>query len=251
MLAIFDIDGTLIRSTHIDDECFTIALDRVLGIRGFDTDWANYTHSTDDGLILEIAERYGRFTPSPQQIDDAKAEFFAQLRRAVAAAIAGATSPCTQIDGVARMLDAVRSRAGWSVGISSGTSAEAAAIKLGAAGLSLEGLPATFSHRCPRTHAPASRAQIIRCTREKTLGARSPERDTRSAAPAAARLLAPTVYIGDGLWDLRAAKELGIGFVGIRHDGNESKLRAEGATRIVHHYRDLPGFLAHLEEAAA
>lgn len=248
MLAIFDIDGTLIRSTHIDDECFTIALDRVLGIRGFDTDWANYTHSTDDGLILEIAERYGRFTPSPQQIDDAKAEFFAQLRRAVAAAIAGATSPCTQIDGVARMLDAVRSRAGWSVGISSGTSAEAAAIKLGAAGLSLDGLPATFSHRCPRTHAPASRAQIIRCTREKTLAA---SRVAASASPASLAITTPTVYIGDGLWDLRAAKELGIGFVGIRHDGNESKLRAEGATRIVHHYRDLTGFLAHLEEAAA
>lgn len=248
MLAIFDIDGTLIRSTHIDDECFSIAMDRVLGIRGFDTDWANYTHSTDDGLILEIAERYGRFTPSPRQIDDAKAEFFAQLRRAVAAAIAGATSPCTQIDGVARMLDAVRSRVGWGIGISSGTSPEAAAIKLGAAGLSLEGLPATFSHRCPRTHAPASRAQIIRCTREKACGDMNAA-DPHSSADSAR--ITRTVYIGDGLWDLRAARDLGIGFVGVRHDADEAKLRAEGATRIVHHYRDLPGFLAHLEEAAA
>jgi len=235
MLAIFDIDGTLIRSTHVDDECFTIAVDRVLGIRGFDTDWANYTHSTDDGLILEIAERYGGFAATPRQIDDAKHEFFTQLRRAVADA---PISPCTQIDGVAAMLEAVRSRTGWSLGISSGTSPEAAAIKLGAAGLSLDGLPATFSHRCPRTHVPASRADIISRTREKLLAEREPGTHR-------------TVYIGDGLWDLRAAKELAIGFVGLRHDGNERKLRAEGAMRIVHHYRDLPAFMALLEEAAA
>ena len=248
MLAIFDIDGTLIRSTHVDDECFTIAMDRVLGLRGFDTNWANYTHSTDDGLILEIAERYGRFAATPRQIDDAKHEFFAQLRRAVDDA---PISPCTQIDGVARMLDAVRTRAGWRVGISSGTSPEAAAIKLAAAGLSLAGLPATFSHRCPDTHTPASRADIISRTREKALSMREGSRDAGSVVSSAARSVTPTVYIGDGLWDLRAAKQLSIGFVGVRHDGNESKLRAEGATRIVHHYRDLPAFLALLEEAAA
>ncbi len=240
MLAIFDIDGTLIRSTHVDDECFTIALDRVLGIRGFDTDWANYTHSTDDGLILEIAERYGRFAVSPQQINDAKAEFFRQLRRAVSAA---PVSPCTQIDGVARMLDALCSRPGWRIGISSGTSEEAARIKLAAAGLSLDGFPATFSHRCPRTSAPASRADIISRTREQLAALCKTDASPRAGLP--------TVYIGDGLWDLRAARHLGIGFVGVRHDGNESALRAEGAIRIVHHYRDLPGFLSLLEEAAA
>jgi len=245
MLAIFDIDGTLIRSTHIDDECFTIAIDRVLDIRGFDTDWANYTHSTDDGLILEIAERYGGFAATPRQIDDAKSEFFTQLRRAVRNA---ASSPCTQIDGVAAMLGALRSRDGWSIGISSGTSPEAASIKLAAAGLSLDGLPATFSHRCSRTHAPASRADIISRTREKTLAA---ARVASAASATSVASITPTVYIGDGLWDLRAANELAIGFVGVRHDGNESKLRAEGATRIVHHYRDLPAFIALLEEAAA
>lgn len=236
MLVIFDIDGTLIRSTHVDDECFTIAMDRVLGLRGFDTDWANYEYSTDDGLILEIGRRYGGFDPSPRQIDDAKSEFFAELRRAVAAA---ATSPCTKIDGVAAMLEAVRARAGWRVGISSGTSAEAARIKLAAAGLSLEGLPATFSHRCPRTERPASRAQIIAATREKLRAG-----GERGATPRA-------VYVGDGLWDLRAARELGIGFVGVRHDGDESRLRSEGAQRIVHHYRDLGAFVGLLEEAAA
>lgn len=239
MHVIFDIDGTLIRSTHIDDECFAIAIGRVLGVRDFDTDWANYQYSTDDGLILEIGRRYGGFDPSPRQIDDAKSEFFAELRRAVAAS---ETSPCTPIEGVAAMLEAVRSRAGWRIGISSGTSAEAARIKLAAAGLSLEGLPATFSHRCPKTERPAGRAEIIAATRRKLVDGSA---GSTGSAPARA------VYVGDGLWDLRAARELGMGFVGVRHDGDESKLRSEGAQRIVRHYRDLGAFAAMLEEAAA
>jgi phosphoglycolate phosphatase-like HAD superfamily hydrolase len=139
------------------------------------------------------------------------------------------------------MLEAVRGREGWRVGISSGTSEEAARIKLAAAGLSLDGLPATFSHRCPRTHTPASRADIIARTREKTI---APSDDAGRSALRA-------VYIGDGLWDLRAAKSLGMGFVGVRHDGDETRLRAEGATMIVRDYRDLPAFIALLEEAAA
>lgn len=234
MHVIFDIDGTLIRSTHVDDGCFAAAVDRVLGIAGIDTDWANYQHSTDDGLIVEIARRCGGFDPSPQQIDDTKREFFDQLRRAVAAR---AQSPCTPVEGVGPMLEALRARAGWRVGISSGTSEQAARIKLAAAGLSLDGLPATFSHRCPRTEVPASRAAIIAATREKL----------RAPGDAAAR----AVYVGDGLWDLRAARELAIGFVGVRHDGDGSRLRAGGAQRIVRDYRDLGAFVALLEEAAA
>lgn len=239
MLVIFDIDGTLIRSTHIDDECFCIAMERVLGLRGFDTNWANYEYSTDDGLILEIGRRHGGFEATPRQIDDAKSEFFRELRRAVGAS---AVSPCTPIEGVAAMLEAVRSREGWSVGISSGTSEEAARIKLAAAGLSLEGLPATFSHRCAKTHRPAMRAEIIAATRRKLV--EDPAGNDGSARSRA-------VYVGDGLWDLRAARELGMGFVGVRHDGDESRLRSEGAQRIVHHYRDLGAFAAMLEEAAA
>lgn len=241
MHVIFDIDGTLIRSTHVDDECFAIALGRVLGLRDFDTNWANYQHSTDDGLIIEIAQRYAGFTPTPRQIDDAKHEFFAELRCALAPGAGGPTSPCTPIDGVAAMLDALRARADWRIGISSGTSEEAARIKLAAAGLPLDGLPATFSHRCLRTHAPASRAEIIAATRRKLAPG---DREPGSAAPRA-------VYVGDGLWDLRAARQLGIGFVGVRHDADESRLRAEGAQRIVHHYRDPLAFIALLEEAAA
>lgn len=236
MHVIFDIDGTLICSTHVDDECFCIAMERVLGLRGFDTDWANYQYSTDDGLILEIGRRSGGFDPSPRQIDDAKSEFFRELRRAVAAC---ETSPCTQIEGVAAMLEAVRARAGWSVGISSGTSEEAARIKLAAAGLSLDGLPATFSHRCERTQRPAMRADIISRTREKLREAGAQVAATERA-----------VYVGDGLWDLRAAKQLEMGFVGVRHDGSESRLRAEGAMSIVHHYRDVGGFVALLEREA-
>jgi phosphoglycolate phosphatase-like HAD superfamily hydrolase len=72
---------------------------------------------------------------------------------------------------------------------------------------------------------------------------------TRDRAPGGP--IPRAVYVGDGLWDLRAARELGIGFVGVRHDADESRLRAEGAQRIVRDYRDPRRFIALLEEAAA
>ena len=39
-----------------------------------------------------------------------------------------------------------------------------------------------------------------------------------------------TVYVGDGAWDARAARKLGIGFVGVRHDGRRARLHAELVT---------------------
>ena len=54
---VFDIDGTLTRSTGVDDECFVRAMRDEVGLSGFDCDWANYPHATDSGLTQEIVRR--------------------------------------------------------------------------------------------------------------------------------------------------------------------------------------------------
>jgi phosphoglycolate phosphatase-like HAD superfamily hydrolase len=43
--------------------------------------------------------------------------------------------------------------------------------------------------------------------------------------------------VGDGVWDARATRALGIGFLGVRCDGRPEgaeRLRREGAERVVH-----------------
>ena len=62
---------------------------------------------------------------------------------------------------------------------------------------------------------------------------------------------APAVYVGDGVWDARAARALKIGFVGVRVDGREERLRAAGAERIVRDYTDIAGVLRMIEEEMA
>ncbi|MFZ2869038.1 hypothetical protein, partial [Zavarzinia sp.] len=47
------------------------------------------------------------------------------------------------------------------------------------------------------------------------------------------------VYVGDGVWDAAAARELGIGFVGIGSGERAAALRAAGAQRVIEDYADL------------
>ena len=52
-LVMFDIDGTLIESYDIDEQCFLAAIDEVLGIQ-IDSRWERYPHVTDAGILDEI-----------------------------------------------------------------------------------------------------------------------------------------------------------------------------------------------------
>ena len=48
------------------------------------------------------------------------------------------------------------------------------------------------------------------------------------------------VYFGDGIWDARASKRLGIGFVGIAAEpGKRERLEAEGVTVILNDFSDI------------
>ncbi len=66
-LAIFDIDGTLTRTDHIDDVCFAQALADAHAITGISTDWAGYSHTTDSGITLDIFRE--RFNRAPEEAE--------------------------------------------------------------------------------------------------------------------------------------------------------------------------------------
>ena len=60
-LAIFDIDGTLTQTDHVDNICFLQALADAHQITNISTDWAGYPHTTDSAIFsfifLERLER--------------------------------------------------------------------------------------------------------------------------------------------------------------------------------------------------
>ena len=228
-LVIFDVDGTLTATTGVDDQSMVAAVRAVMGFTIADTDWGNYLHSTDQGLTIETSERQLGRRPTGDEIAAIKARFFQELRER----IGRDPGSCRAVEGAREMLARVRESGEWRVGIASGAWAESAAIKLGAARVEVAGLPATFSHAA-EDGRPLFREEIIAKTMAALAGSGRPSR---------------VVYVGDGVWDARAARKLNIGFVGVRHDGREERLRNEGVARIVRGYADLEGFVGLLRGA--
>ena len=231
-VAVFDVDGTLTATTGVDDECLARAWSSVFGMAAdsIDTDWTHYTHSTDQGLTLEVCRRGLGRNPSPGEFACVKEAFFGLLRER----IGGDPALCVAVPGARELLAELRRR-GFAVGIASGAWEESARIKLGAAGVEVDGFPGTFSH-ARADGEPALREEII----AGTLG--------RLGVPAGA---APgrAVYVGDGIWDARAARALRLGFVGIRLRGDNARMEGEGVTRIVRDFTDLTATLELIDQA--
>ena len=67
-LAVFDLDGTLSATNVVDDRCFVQALRIAFDIQRVNTNWTEYRHVTDLGVMLEAFKHsYGR-QPEPKEI---------------------------------------------------------------------------------------------------------------------------------------------------------------------------------------
>ena len=58
------------------------------------------------------------------------------------------------------------------------------------------------------------------------------------------------VAVGDGLWDLRAARALGVGFVGVAEGAGRARLESEGAAEVLADFTDAMGAYEALRRAA-
>jgi len=56
------------------------------------------------------------------------------------------------------------------------------------------------------------------------------------------------VYVGDGVWDARACRSVGIPFIGVATDGRGARLAAEGAVCVFSDFSDPDLFLSGLYE---
>jgi len=225
-LAIFDVDGTLTVSNEVDDRSYLEALALEFGIDGVDPDWSHYESVTDGGILREIfRSRLGRM-PVEEEIARFRTSFIALVTRAVA------RDPglCRPVPGSAAALADLARDGGWAVALATGGWRASAALKLRAAGHDVTGLPGAFAEDA------LGRDELLRVA-------------LRRAAELHRVRFARTVYVGDGVWDLRAARSVGLGFIGIGSDPR-GHLRAEGAPRILPDFMDLTAFRRALEEAA-
>jgi len=226
-LAVFDIDGTLTQTAHVDETCYAEAIRLEWNVENISTDWGAYEHSTDNAIASEVSRtRRGR-DATVEELAALRDRFVGLLR----AQLARDSGLFRETPGGSRVFEELRAR-GWDVAIATGGWTPSARLKLLTAGIPTDGVAAAFA--CDAR----PRAEIIRLAMARA---------DALAGSAASRV----AYLGDGRWDLKASRELGIGFVGVGTGQRAESLRGAGATCVFADFRDVDGLVAALAREAA
>ena len=214
-LAIFDIDGTLTESLAVDEVCFVQAFRDVLGIGPINTNWLEYVFQTDSGLALEICRKHLGRDPSGAEITSLQSRFAELLH----AAVEGAGSLSGKSLG-RRHPRRLAAHPRWHVAIATGGWSVSARFKLASAGLAVDAFP------WANADDALDRVDILRTAIGRARQHYEQDRFEK------------VVYVGDGVWDVLAAKALRIGFLGLATDNKAGRLAEKGASCVLPNFSD-------------
>ena len=221
-LVMFDIDGTLTETMKVDEECFVRSFKAVFGFADINTDWSHYPRTTDSGIFHDVfTSRIGR-SPTAQETSQFRQHFIQLL------AAASSQSPFTPVAGADRLLSRLARGGSHRVSLATGGWGDSARLKMAGAGMCFDDHPAASADDA------LDRESIIKLSRQ-----RAAERYGRFGS---------TVYVGDGVWDARACRSVGIPFIGIGTGSRATRLSAEGAVCVFPDFSDVDLFLRSLYE---
>lgn len=222
-LVVFDIDGTLTNTNKIDENCFVRAFALEFGIFGISTNWIKYTYTTDSGITQQIFKEKLKRLPSHEELVRLKARFVSLLQEA----FINKQDLFSEIPGSTNVLAKLQLDLDWCVAIATGGWRESAKLKLQKANLQIEGIPLASANDA------LSREDIIKTAIIKAENVYQIEKFQK------------VVFVGDGVWDVKAAYRLNIAFIGI----GDNKLTNVGATKVIKDFTNLEDFLKILQSA--
>lgn len=206
---ILDLDGTLMPTADIDNLCFWQAVATVYGTPYRVPELRGFKHVTDSGILREWCLREQGRPPREAEIRQVKQLF----EQGLLSAYREQPADFSPLPGVTDWLDAVHASRTTLAGIATGGWTHSARLKLKLSGLERYGLPLASSDDA------VARTDIMRVAALRTLGHAAPQNTA-------------FVYIGDGVWDLHASRELDWGFIGIANGARATQLERAGATEI-------------------
>lgn len=181
----FDIDGTLVNSFGFDEACYVASVEEVLGIT-IETDWHNYPHVTDSGILRETKRRFNVSVALEDLESQVKPIFIKKVAQHLH------QNGLAEIPGASEFLRLVVSDSHTSVAIATGGWRETAELKLDAAGIDFGSISiASSNDHHSRIEIMKSAAQSFGQTRSETR---------------------PT-YFGDAVWDRLACESLDYNFI--------------------------------------
>ena len=203
MLIVFDVDGTLIGGEAFDWKCFNDAFESVSGKAMTDAFWQSIDEVTAKAVVHYALSEYPE--DQREELESKISQTFLENLRADHASHQNAFQAAPEtID----LIDTLQSSDRYDIAIATGDWLPSISYKLSKSGIDLSAIPhATSSERY-------ARAEIIRLATERANGN-----------------LENTIYVGDGVWDLRACRQLGIPFIGTGE--RTERLRQAGAEWIL------------------
>jgi phosphoglycolate phosphatase-like HAD superfamily hydrolase len=217
-LVMFDIDGTLAETMKVDEACFVRSFEDVFGFVNIDTDWSHYPHTTDSGIFKDVfTSRAGR-APTAQDVSQFRQHFIQLL------AATSSQSPFAPVAGARRLLSRLAQDGSHRVSLVTGGWRDSARLKMASAGMCFDEHPAASADDA------LDRESIMTLSMQR-------------AAERYGESFACTVYVGDGVWDARACRRVGIPFIGIGTGSRAAQLSAEGAVCVFPDFTDADMFL--------
>ena len=207
---ILDLDGTLMPSAKIDDDCFWQAVFDCFGNRDQLPDLHGFKYVTDSGILDEWCVRHLGRSPDVDETRQIKRQFGQLLESAFVLQ----PEHFEPLPGVSEWLEATIDNDNVYVGIATGGWQHSALLKLRLSGLDRFELPLASSDDA------ISRTEIMQISARRTLGNHADQN-------------AIFTYIGDGAWDLQASNELGWKFIGIAAGKRAKQLSDGGADYIL------------------
>ncbi len=207
-LVVFDIDGTLTDSVAIHQQCFYQTLSRFNFTR-IDENWSGYAHHTDSYIFVEnYLTNYGAY-PDSEDFRDVDVCLHQFMEQAVA------QKHINLLPGAGRFVHQLEDDTDYALVYATGSMRKAAELKLADAGLQVDNrLLASASEFCQREN-------IVRNAIE------------RAQRHYAVNHFDKITVLGDGVWDLLTARNLGLDFIGIGSGEQAARLHREGASHVV------------------
>jgi phosphoglycolate phosphatase-like HAD superfamily hydrolase len=216
-LIMFDLDGTLVDSNAIDSQCYLQALVDVFGfdLAKIDRNWGNYPHITDAGILQTLCQTELGRDPTRVELHAYQQRFLELLTIAVS------HQPLQSIAGAREILDILNADPDAAIAIATGAWKQTAQFKLQQVGLDAIVIPIACSDDA------RARVDIMQCAYDRALTfyRRSQFRSV--------------TYVGDGVWDGIASKQLNYHFIGIGTGDRVADLLATGAKSVFPNYQNL------------
>jgi phosphoglycolate phosphatase-like HAD superfamily hydrolase len=210
-LLVCDLDGTLTSTFAVDEECFVQAFADVFNVRDLNTNWMEYEHVTDMGVLQQIFQSRFQRTVRPNDIMRF-AECFVGL---LDERYASSGDHFGEIPGAALLLTKLTGHSEWRVAIATGSLRASATFKMRKARLRADSIPAAFAEDGP------SREAIVRAAVERANEQYGVDHFNR------------VVSVGDAVWDVRTARRLELPFVGVAAGQRAALLLKNGATAVI------------------